>query len=66
MQPTTDRPVSHRPAAALYVLVASLLAFQVTQLESAWRYPLGVAAILLVILSIRALRSASTVTRHDP
>ena len=66
MQPTTDRPASPRPAAAAYVLLASLLAFQVTQLESAWRYPLGVAAILLVILSIRALRSASPVTRRDP
>lgn len=59
MQNKTDRPAPiRRPAAGVTVLLAAILAYYTTQLDSVWRYPLGVIAIILVVVAIRAMRHA--------
>ena len=65
METKSTGTTAHRPAAALYVLLAAFLAYQSSQLDSVWRYPLGVVAIILVVLAVRALRNASTGPRRD-
>lgn len=56
MEPKTTETSTRRPAAAVSVLLAALMAFYTTQLDSVWRYPLGIVAIILVVVAIRNLR----------
>ncbi|WP_295822729.1 hypothetical protein [uncultured Deinococcus sp.] len=57
MENKSDRPTANRrPAAGVTVLLAAILAFYTTQIDSVWRYPLGVIAIILVVIAIRAMR----------
>ncbi|MFC3834562.1 MULTISPECIES: hypothetical protein [Deinococcus] len=57
MENKSDRPTAiRRPAAGMTVLLAAILAFYTTQIDSVWRYPLGIVAIILVVVAIRNLR----------